>query len=588
MRFATLGAVSCSLFALANAQAPAYGQCGGSGWTGPTTCVSGYSCTYSNDWYSQCLPGNAPPVTTTAPPATTRPPATTTGAPQATGTGTFNNPVLWQDLADIDIFRVNNTYYYSASTMHYSPGAPLLRSYDLVNWEYVGHSVPTLDWDAKYSMSNGARAYVKGIWASTIRYRKSNGLFYWIGCIEFGKTWVYTSPSPSGPWTRHGPINTCYYDAGLLIDDATDTMYVAYGNTQISVAQLTADGFGQVRTQNVFSSPSNVGTIEGSRMYKINGNYYIAVTQPTPGGEWMLKSNSGTPWGPYTIKSFVNNVGNPVAGALQPHQGGIVDTPDGRWFYMGFIDAYPGGRIPVMCPFTWGSDGFPVATLVNGKFGSSYPNPLPLQPVKSQFGTDSFTGSSLGHDWEWNHNPDNSKWSVGSGLKLTTTGATTVDLYSARNTLTRRIVGPRSTATIVLDYSGMKDGDRAGLALLRDKSAWIGIMKNNGQARVVLVTGIDMNTSWVTTSTGAEAAQGGSIPATGKIYLRVLADIRGGNKNGVFSYSTNGSSFTQVGGAFNLNTVWNFFLGYRFAIFNYATSSLGGSVNVESFTIAAA
>ncbi|KAG8924499.1 hypothetical protein FRC00_005058 [Tulasnella sp. 408] len=34
----------------------AYGQCGGIGWTGGTVCVSGYTCTYSNDWYSQCVP----------------------------------------------------------------------------------------------------------------------------------------------------------------------------------------------------------------------------------------------------------------------------------------------------------------------------------------------------------------------------------------------------------------------------------------------------------------------------------------------------------------------------------------------------
>ncbi|KAF9041568.1 family 43 glycosyl hydrolase [Panaeolus papilionaceus] len=556
------------------------GQCGGQGWTGPTTCVSGSTCTYSNPWYSQCLPGSGGGTTA---------PVTTTTTPPPTNTQTFKQPIIWQDLADLDVFRVGDTYYYSASTMHYSPGAPILRSYDLVNWEYVGHSVPTLDWDSKYSLTNGARAYVKGIWASSLRYRKSNGLFYWIGCIEFSKTYVYTSPNAGGPWTRHGPINNCYYDAGLLIDETTDTIYVAYGGTTISVAQLSSDGFSQVRAQTVFTSPSNIGTIEGSRMYRINNNYYIAVTQPTPGGEYILKSNSGTPWGPYTIKKFVRDVGNPVPGALGPHQGGIVDTPDGRWYYIGFVDAYPGGRIPVMLPFTWGSDGFPVPSLVNGQFGSTYNYPLPARPVKSPFGTDSFTGSSLSHEWEWNHNPDTTKFSVGNGLKLSTASVTT-DFYNARNTLTRRIVGPQSTATIILDYSGMRDGDRAGLALVRHKSAWIGIKKDNGGARVVFITGVDMNTSWVTTSTGSEAAAGGSIPSTGRIWLRVAADIRPGNtgsKQGLFSYSTNGNTFTRLGGAFSLNTEWQFFLGYRFGILNYATSALGGSVTVSSFTISA-
>lgn len=191
-----------------------------------------------------------------------------------------------------------------------------------------------LDWSSKYDLTT-SRAYVKGIWASSLRYRKSNGLYYWVGCIEFSQSWVYTSSSVAGPWTRHGPISTCFYDAGLLIDD-NDTMYVAYGNTNINVAQLSSDGFSVVKTQQVFTSPSSVGTIEGSRMYKINGNYYILVTQPTPGGEWALQSTSKTPWGPYNIKALGTNSGSsPVSGAAGVHQGGIVDLADGRWYYIG-------------------------------------------------------------------------------------------------------------------------------------------------------------------------------------------------------------------------------------------------------------
>lgn len=60
-----------------------------------------------------------------------------TAAPDSSAAASYTNPVLWQDFADIDIIRVGNAYYYSASTMHYSPGAPILRSYDLVNWEFA-------------------------------------------------------------------------------------------------------------------------------------------------------------------------------------------------------------------------------------------------------------------------------------------------------------------------------------------------------------------------------------------------------------------------------------------------------------------
>ena len=124
-------------------------------------------------------------------------------------TGSYTNPVLWEDLADLDIFRVGDAYYYSASTMHYSPGAPILRSYDLVNWEFVGHSVPNLDFgSSKYDL-NGGNAYVKGIWASAMNYRPSNKNFYWIGCVEFNRSYVYTATSVDGTWQKRSQINNC-------------------------------------------------------------------------------------------------------------------------------------------------------------------------------------------------------------------------------------------------------------------------------------------------------------------------------------------------------------------------------------------
>ncbi|PQE29576.1 fungal cellulose binding domain-containing protein [Rutstroemia sp. NJR-2017a BBW] len=90
-----------------HAQSPLYGQCGGSGWTGSTTCVSGSCCTYSNDYYSQCLPGSCGggSVTTTAAATTTRLTTSTSATSSAVATGVYKNPIIWEDLADLDIFR---------------------------------------------------------------------------------------------------------------------------------------------------------------------------------------------------------------------------------------------------------------------------------------------------------------------------------------------------------------------------------------------------------------------------------------------------------------------------------------------------
>jgi len=517
------------------------------------------------------------------------------GGNDATGTGgsggtapavcpeTYENPLIWEDLPDVEVIRVDDAYYYTASSFHHSPGAPVLRSYDLVHWEYVSHSVPVLDVDPSFDL-DGDRSYVNGIWASSLQYRESNQTFYWMGCMHnAGGGWVFTAKSPEGPWEKHA--GGCYYDMGLLIDD-DDKMYVAYGNNSISVAELSADGLSQVRSQKVLDTPSNVGgPLEGSRFYKRGDIYYIFMTQYA-NGEWVMRSTNG-PMGPYEgLREFAVKLpyaGKPGSGG-SPHQGGIVETQNGEWYYIGFNDSYPAGRIPVMIPMTWSDDGWPSVDLVDGAFGGSYPFPdLPCgtNRVKAWNPKDTFQDSELAPEWEWNHNPDDSKWSVGDGLTLQT-ATLTDDLYAARNTLTRRIEGPASFGTIELDFGGMQDGDVAGIAALRDRSAWIGVKKSNGSARVVMTSGVDLNTSWATTSTGSEVA-GADISGT-KIWLRVEADVRSsGGGTAKFSYSTDGTQFEALGNTLSMNKDWQYFLGYRFGIFNYATEAIGGSVKVISF-----
>ncbi|HKP56796.1 MAG TPA: glycoside hydrolase 43 family protein, partial [Polyangiales bacterium] len=494
---------------------------------------------------------------------------------------TFRNPVLWQDLADIEVIRVDDTYYYTASTMHYSPGAPILRSYDLVNWEYAGHAVPVLDFSAKYDLSGG-QAYVKGIWASTLQYRPRNKTFYWLGCIEFSKTYVYTAPAVEGPWQEHPAINNCYYDAGMLVDD-DDTLYVAYGNSKLSVAQLSPDGLSQVKTAEVYTATGM--TLEGSHFFKYKGSYYITPTRP-PDGEFVLRASN--PFGPYTIRTLVDRSTGPVQGGGAPHQGSLVQTQSGDWYYMAFQDAYPGGRIPVLAPVAWSSDGWPSVKLDSNAWSGTYPYPnvpKPPRATKPATGIESFQGTKLGPEWEWNHNPDDSKWSLDGGLKLQTATLTN-DLYKARNTLTRRILGPQSSATVQLDVGGMKDGDVAGLALLRNFSAYIAIKKSADSAKLVMVNGLAMDKSWNTTSTGSEAAS--ATLSANVVWLRLGADIRpGSGRQGKFSYSLDGKDFTVLGPAYDMNNSWEFFMGYRYAIFNFATAALGGAVTVKSFELSA-
>ncbi|KAL4896142.1 glycosyl hydrolase [Aspergillus ambiguus] len=447
----------------------------------------------------------------------------------------FSNPVFWEDFADLDVIRVDDVFYYSASNMHYSPGAPLLRSYDLLNWEFIGHSIPELAFGSAYNLEGGQAI-----------------------------------------------IDTCYYDVGLLIS-SDDTMYVAYGNDGISVAQLSEDGLSQVSTQVIFPT-DDAGYLEGSRFYERNGTYYIFVVHPA-NEEHVLMSTSG-PFGPYTRQPLITSAGNPVPNCGYPHQGGIVDTPNGDWYYMAFVDAYPGGRIPVLAPLVWGDDGWPTVELVDGTWSTTYdtPNITPSKTPISSFvaGTDNFTGTSLSPQWEWNHNPDNDHWSLDNGLILDTVTVTD-DLYAARNTLSHRILGPQSSGTIHLNISSMASGDRAGLALLRDSSAWIGVVNDGGASHIGVTTELSMGTDWNTVSTGSEVA---TADLTGdEVWLRVDANIEPTAATGQFSYSLDGATFSNLGDAYALNTSWEFFMGYRFGIFNFASEELGGSVRVNSFEL---
>ncbi|KAF2869644.1 arabinoxylan hydrolase [Massariosphaeria phaeospora] len=519
----------------------------------------------------------------------------------AKGATTFTNPILWEDYPDLDVFRVGDVFYYSSSTFAFSPGAPILKSYDLVNWTPVSHSVPTLNFGSKYNLNSATdRAYVKGIWASTLRHRASNDQFYWIGCVESSKTYVYTTGSSgagknsgevsSWDWKQKATLNKCYYDCGMLFDD-DDTIYVAYGNSKIMVAQLNADASAEVKSQQVYVDPAGA-YIEGSRMYNINGTYYIFVTKPAS-AEWVLKSTS--PWGPYEKKVLVDSISGPLPNAGYSHQGGIVNTKDNKWYYVAFLDSYPGGRIPVAAPLTWSPDGWPTLVKDGNAWGKTYPMPVQTtKTVPAPVGTDTFNGTALSNDWEWNHNPDTTKFKLlggTAGLQLSTATVTT-DLFTARNTLTHRILGPKSSGTFALDISAMADGDHAGAVLFRDVAAYIGIHKSSSSAHLVFVTNVTLNSNWATQSTGTVAATGPALSSgTTDVWLRVQADITPAfsgtavQRTATFWYSVDGSRFVQLGNAFPMTNSYTFFTGYRFGVFNFATKALGGRVVVKSFSM---
>lgn len=357
-------------------------------------------------------------------------------------------------------------------------------------------------------------------------------------------------------------------------------MYVVHGAHDVNITQLSPSGLEIAQTRLILSPPAGEDTMEGNRLYKRNGLYYIL--NDSPGGQSTHIWKSASPFGPWVSKSLQKSSVGPVAGGGTPHQGSLIETSLGDWYFISFTWAYPLGRIPVIAPITWGSDGYPILGLASGSWAQTYPNPLPQVPTPSWTGTDSFAGTTLGPRWEWNHNPDASKFVVNNGVTLSTVTVTN-DLYLARNTLTHRFQGGTPIATIILDTSNMADGDRAGLAAFRDWSAYIGVVRTGSSYAVVMHQGTTLNpVDWTTSNLGTTVATA-SVPK-GKIWLRGSADARPtGTKLVTFRYSLDGITYTSLGGGYTLNSGWEIFIGYRWGIFNYATKALGGSVKLLEF-----
>ncbi|KAI9697352.1 MAG: hypothetical protein M1820_007858 [Bogoriella megaspora] len=497
----------------------------------------------------------------------------------------FTNPVIFSDFPDNDVFRgPDDAYYYSASSFHISPGAPILKSYDLVNWELVGHSLPTLNFGGGYDFS-GPPAYVGGVWASTMRYRASNKKWYWIGCIGFWVTYIFTADDVLGPWEQSAalPGGTCYYDCGLLIDD-DDSMYVVYGNTNVSIAQLNPDGLSQNKTQQVFSGPTQYQGIEGNRLYKINGTYY--VLDDSPQGITFIWRSSNI-WGPWESQILQTNIASPVGGGSGGliDQGSLVEGPNGQWYFMSNSWIFPAGRVPVLAPITW-SDGWPSLVKVNGAWGAEYPFPGTPDVLTNWTGTLYFNGSSLAPEWEWNLNPDTTKFAVGGNALTLSTTTVTDDFYLARNTLTHRTYGPNPVGTVRMDISKMADGDRTGLAAFSYQSAWIEVARSGGAYSLRMITNatLDPSNSFATISNGTVVATAALPASSSQIWLRTMMNtLPTSDRHASFSYSTDGAKFTALGNSFTMSTDLPFFTGYRYAIFNFATSKLGGSVRLLSF-----
>ena len=473
------------------------------------------------------------------------------------GNGTFTNPLMWGDWPDPDIIRVEDDFYLISTSMHYVPGSPVAKSKDLVNWEMAGYVVPRYNEDSRYDMKGG-NMYLNGSWANSIRYHK--GTFYAAFCTPYGlgtkngNFSICTAKDIKGPWKRT-IFKEYLYDPGLFFDD-NGKIYVVHGQQKLYVTELNADALSVKVPQKEIYNNREYPYLEGSHTYKINGKYYIlGATGGTKGRQVCLRSDNI--YGPYESKVVINDDHTYPGNGL--HQGGMVQLKDGSWWFIIMQDRGPIGRTPNLEPVTW-VDGWPMLG-VNGKGVDTYkkPNVGKTYPIKVPATSDEFNTTTLGLQWQWNHNPDDKKWSLAARkgyMRLKASKASR--LYEARNTLTQRVQGPYSTGTVEMNVSGLKDGNTAGFGIFQMPYAYVAVQQKGKERNLVMVN----NDTIIT-----------SIKFTGNtVWLK--ANVTHENYIATFEYSTDGTKFQPIGSTLNmgLGLDWT---ANRFALFNFSTTATG-------------
>ncbi|WP_258397675.1 glycoside hydrolase family 43 protein [Micromonospora noduli] len=464
-----------------------------------------------------------------------------------TGAGTYSVPLLNADVPDISVERVpaaendegRDLYYMISTTMHLSPGAPIMKSYDLVNWEIVNYVFDRASIGDSFSLRNGQNSYGQGQWASSLRYH--DGTFYAVfNTNNLSGAYLYrTDDIENGPWQRTA-LGRGLHDPSLFFD-VDGTPYIFYGSGGTSAVRLNADltaiaqDYPNIFTANNYAGQPFIGGLfEGAQVYHIDGWYYaVIITWPSGQGRQVVMFRSKDLLGRYTSAGGVNtyeargvlNSNGFAQGSLVPisRAGGGTD-----WHGMFFRDTFPIGRIPALIPATW-QNGWPTfgtngVVPVNGLFDK----PIRLSPAEELFerqksivASDDFAndaphkayqdeqwtvpapldpaeiapnGSRLDLTWEWNHAPDNRYWSLTDrdGWLRLTAGTVVTGQYvytklsnraelawfeEARNTLSQRTFGPRQSVQTRMDVSGMKNGDVAGLAAYNRGFSYVAVKR---------------------------------------------------------------------------------------------------------------
>ena len=480
------------------------------------------------------------------------------------GNGTYINPMLNADYSDPDVIRAGEKYYMVCSEFHFM-GMPVLESDDLVNWRIISQVYKKMNFPAYDS----CQQYAGGSWAPAIRFHDNKFWIYF--CTRNEGLFMSNASDPRGPWTPLLHIkNIDTWEDPCPFWDENGQAYLGHslvGAGPIIIHKMSEDGTRLLdEGVTVYTGP----VAEGTKIFKLNGYYYLSIPEGGVGKGWQTVLRSKNIYGPYEKKVVLETGSTKING---PHQGALVDTPNGEWWFYHFQSSGPIGRVVHLQPAFW-QDGWPVIGVDIDRNGIGEPVYVWEKPdvgksfpIDAPSTNDDFKSTYLGLQWEWNHNPVDNSWSLTDRPGWLNLKALKADGFmKARNTLTQKVMGAKSQAVIELDVSQLEEGQKAGLCSMSNIYNLVGIHKKTDGIYLF----VDKNNK----NFSEERI------SCKRIFLKVQLDIQT-NKN-QFSYSLDDKTFTPVGDIFE--TTWGFWKGTRIGLFSYNELADRGTASFNSFT----
>ena len=507
------------------------------------------------------------------------------------GNGTYKNPVLHADYSDPDAIRVGDDFFMTASSFNEAPGLPILHSTDMINWKLVNHALPDVFPIKHFSTPKRG----DGVWAPSIRFHNNEYYIYW-GDPDFGIYMVKTK-NPFGKWEDpilveegKGIIDTCPFW------DEDGNAYIVHGwagsragvKSLLTIKKMNAEGTKVLdKGKHIFDGHENHPTVEGPKVYKRNGFYYIFAPAGGVATGWQLVLRSKNIYGPYDEKIVLEQGKSTVNG---PHQGAWVDTKNGEdWFYH-FQDADTYGRIVHLQPMKWIND-WPFIGVDQDKNGIGEPVLTYKKPTISNKSeiinpseTDDFKGNDIGLQWQWSANPSivwYSKLANQNFLRLFSIKVpeNSNNLWTVPNLLTQKFPAPNFTAStkVKLTPEDATEGKTAGLLIMgTDYQSLVITNKKDGYyLQLIRAEKAEKN--------NPEKILSEVKLSTNEVFLKVKVS----EPNGIcqFSFSENGKKYTSIGEPFQAKPgKW---IGAKVGIYSMSSQDAkrGGYADFDWFRI---